>query len=614
MVDAPARWGASAADAPMMPERVGRYEILLPIASGGMAKVYLARTRGTGGFERQVAIKLTHAHLRESAEFAADLIEEAKLSVRIKHPNVVPVLDVGDDPHGLFLVMDYVEGETLSGLIKRSAAAGRPLAPAIGLRILCDALAGLHAAHELRDDSGAPLGLVHRDFSPQNILVGIDGMSRLADFGIAKAATRLGHTRTGNVKGKVAYMSPEQARGQTIDRRCDVWAAGAVAWELLAGRRLFTGDNEVTLLLKIVSEAPPRLSEAGVAVPAELEQAVASALTVVAEARCPTAAELARRIVAACRGAGWSLAELEEVADHVQQLVGPKLATRRARAAEILELRAQMGKAADLSDEVLTPHSIERARGSHGQIGVRAAAASDVVARVAMANTQLDSDGPSAGDSVATRVREPPQASPNALAELQAAEHTATDTASVTTRGRLDALLRARSRFGRRRITIAGSAVVLLLAGGAIGLWWPSGTSPVAPGATEDAALVDAASTDAASSVESDAPATATASTSPSAQPATAATKVVLKANASIARLEVDGRKVTPSSPASEIELTLSAEEAAKRLRIKAVSNDARVATLMLNPGQKDAMIRFPTAEGGSSRTPPLAGSPYKKK
>src|SRR5262249_30208425 len=143
-----------------LPARVGRFEILLPIASGGMATVYLARSRGLGGFERDVALKLTLAHLRDSPEFSRELLEEAKLTVRIRHANVVQVLDVGDDPSGLYVVMDYIEGDTLSGLVRRAAALKVPLAPPVAMRILLDALAGLHAAHELADEDGQPLGLV----------------------------------------------------------------------------------------------------------------------------------------------------------------------------------------------------------------------------------------------------------------------------------------------------------------------------------------------------------------------------------------------------------------------------------------------------------------------
>src|SRR5262245_23997993 len=214
--------------APSFPERVGRYELLLPIGTGGMATVYLARVGVIGDIHREVALKLLHPFIQgdEERHSKTSLIEEAKLAVRIRHPNVVPVVEVGDGPHGVFLVMDYVEGDTLSGLNRIMRANHTTIPLNIAGRILMDALAGLHAAHELKDDLGQPLDLVHRDFSPQNILVGADGISRLTDFGVAKAAGQIGVTSSGVIKGKVAYMAPEQALGKRVDRRCDVWAAG----------------------------------------------------------------------------------------------------------------------------------------------------------------------------------------------------------------------------------------------------------------------------------------------------------------------------------------------------------------------------------------------------
>jgi serine/threonine-protein kinase len=312
-----------------MPSRVGRYELLAPIASGGMASVYLARARGVGGFEREVSLKLTHAHLRENPEFGAVLVEEAKLAGRIRHTHVVSVLDVGEDPQGFYLVMDYVEGDSLYGLQRKHVVErGEPLPRGIAMRILLDALAGLHAAHELRGDDGELLGVVHRDFTPQNVLVGTDGVAKLADFGIAKATSRGSHTATGVIKGKARYMSPEQARGRPVDRRCDVWAAGVVAWELLAGRKLHDQVDDVPLLLRVVTEPPPKLRAAGVAVSPELEAVVASALEMDLERRCPTAAELARRLGEAFSSTD-QLEQPMRVGELVAELAGAGIAERR---------------------------------------------------------------------------------------------------------------------------------------------------------------------------------------------------------------------------------------------------------------------------------------------
>ncbi len=288
--------------------------------------MYLARAEGLGGFEREVAVKLIHAHLRENQELTLSLLDEARIAAKIRHPNVVPVYDVGEDPAGIFLVMEYVEGDTLSGLQRTAHAAGRCIPVAIGMRILSDALAGLHGAHDQRDSSGVPLEIVHRDFSPQNILVGTDGVSRLTDFGIAKAAGRSGHTSPGSIKGKVAYMAPEQARGKSVDRRCDVWAAGVIAWELLAARPLHEGDDEVATLLDVVTKAPPDLRSVDASVPDALADAVASALVVDRERRCPSADELRRRLIEAC-GGHETLADNAAVASFMAKLGGGRALT-----------------------------------------------------------------------------------------------------------------------------------------------------------------------------------------------------------------------------------------------------------------------------------------------
>ncbi|HVY49689.1 MAG TPA: serine/threonine-protein kinase, partial [Minicystis sp.] len=347
------------------PERVGRYDLLLPIAAGGMATVYLARSEGIGGFAREVALKLTHAHLRSDPRFAADLIEEAKLAARIRHPNVVPVLDVGDDAAGIYLVMEYVEGEALGALARAASRRGERVPLAIGLRILVDALAGLHAAHELKDGAGRSIGLVHRDFSPQNLLVDVAGRGLLADFGVAKAATRPGHTMAGFVKGKVAYMSPEQARGLALDRTCDVWAAGVVAWELATGKRLYPPGDEVNRLLKIVTEQPPRARAIADDVPAALDEAIARALAMDARRRTPTAAALAKDLTRSAAEIG-GLAELDDVAAYVEEMAGEALVARRARVEAVLLRRASFAAATELAparalDDM--PTSDERPRG-----------------------------------------------------------------------------------------------------------------------------------------------------------------------------------------------------------------------------------------------------------
>ena len=300
-----------------------------------MATVFLARAEGLGGFERDVAIKLIHAHLRENHELAMSLLDEARIAARIRHPNVVPVYDVGEDPAGIFLVMEYVEGDTLSGLQNASRVTGDVIPIPVGLRILTDALAGLQSAHELLNADGTPLEIVHRDFSPQNILVGTDGISRLTDFGIAKAAGRSGHTSPGAIKGKVGYMAPEQARGKSLDQRCDVWAAGVIAWELLAGRPLHGSDDEVATLLDVVTRTPPDLRTIDPTIPEALAQAVASALTPDRERRCPSANELRQRLIDGWRPLG-PLADPAQVAAYLASVGGGRTLTPLPRETQVV--------------------------------------------------------------------------------------------------------------------------------------------------------------------------------------------------------------------------------------------------------------------------------------
>jgi eukaryotic-like serine/threonine-protein kinase len=325
------------------PERLGRYELLLPIGTGGMATVYLARTEVVAGLHRHVAVKLMHPQFRaDSDEGSQVLIEEAKLVAQIQHPNVVAIEEAIDGPHGVYLVMEYVEGDTLSGLIREAKSSGGSIPLPIVGRILADALAGLHVAHELTDSAGQLRNVVHRDFTPSNILVGIDGVTRLTDFGIAKAESRVSMTTTGQIKGKVGYMSPEQVLAKPLDRRCDVWAAGVVAWECLAGRRLHRDDDQLATLLKIVQAEPPLLRTVREDLPEPMERVVASALTAL-DGRCPTAAELQRRLLDAWRPIS-GIAEPAAVGAYVAELARQRLDKRRRQMADVLRLREQLAR------------------------------------------------------------------------------------------------------------------------------------------------------------------------------------------------------------------------------------------------------------------------------
>jgi eukaryotic-like serine/threonine-protein kinase len=231
---------------------VGRYGIYQPIAAGGMATVHYGRLLGPVGFSRTVAIKRLHAQFAQDPEFVSMFLDEARLAARIRHPNVVPTLDVVAADGELFLVMEYVAGESLARLVRMVVGKSALVPTPIVVAIMCGVLRGLHAAHEATNERGEPLGIVHRDVSPQNVLVGIDGQARVLDFGVAKATGRIHTTRDGKLKGKLAYMAPEQLRGKTLDRRTDVFAASIVLWEALTGTRLFHGESEGEVLTRVL--------------------------------------------------------------------------------------------------------------------------------------------------------------------------------------------------------------------------------------------------------------------------------------------------------------------------------------------------------------------------
>ncbi len=230
---------------------MGRYALYEKIASGGMASVHLGRLLGQVGFSRAVAIKRLHPHYATDAEFVSMFLDEARLAARIRHPNVVPTLDVVAADGELFVVMEYVQGESLNRLLGGVVAAGSYVPPRIVSAVMSDLLHGLHAAHEAKNENGESLGIVHRDVSPHNVIVGIDGTARVLDFGIAKAVSRLQTTREGQLKGKIAYMAPEQVEGGKVDPRSDIYAASVVLWETLTGTRLFTADSEAALMAKV---------------------------------------------------------------------------------------------------------------------------------------------------------------------------------------------------------------------------------------------------------------------------------------------------------------------------------------------------------------------------
>jgi eukaryotic-like serine/threonine-protein kinase len=305
-------------------ERLGRYAICQQISSGGMASVHLGFLLGSGGFSRVVAIKRMHPELAREASLVARFEQEVRLGARIQHPNVVQSLDVVARHDELLLVMEFIHGETLAGLVEAAAARDAAALPiGVALNIVTSALHGLHVAHEADDENGVHLELVHRDFSPQNVLVGSDGYARVLDFGIAKTLTQAVKTDIGALAGKVPYMAPEQLHQRPLDRRTDVFAAGVVLWEALVGKRLFganSPDSPATMLEVLERTiVPPSRLRSGI--PESVDIAVLCALNREPTERFASAREFALALEATGLVCGQT-----QVAECLQDLCGERLA------------------------------------------------------------------------------------------------------------------------------------------------------------------------------------------------------------------------------------------------------------------------------------------------
>ncbi|HMJ12672.1 MAG TPA: protein kinase [Polyangiaceae bacterium] len=308
---------------------IGRYALFNEIASGGMATVHLGRLLGPAGFSRTVAIKRLHPQFAKDPEFVSMFLDEARLASRIQHPNVVSTLDVITVDDEIFLVMDYVYGESLARLVRDSVRAQELVPPGHATSVIAGVLYGLHAAHEAKSARGEALHMVHRDVSPQNVLVGTDGVARVLDFGVAKAALRSQSTRQGQTKGKFSYMAPEQMNGQQTDRRTDIFSVGIVLWEILCGRRLFTGANMGEICNKVLHADIPAPSTI-VPLAEGLDRIVMRALDREPKNRYQTAREFA----IALEQAG-PVSTAREVGEWVERFAESELAKRSRLLAEL---------------------------------------------------------------------------------------------------------------------------------------------------------------------------------------------------------------------------------------------------------------------------------------
>jgi serine/threonine protein kinase len=304
----------------------GRYSIGEQIGAGGLATVHVGRDMAEGAGGRTVAIKRLHPPLAGDPEVAATLLDEGRIVARITHPNVVTLFDIIVEEGNIFLILEYVAGESLSSLMRMARSSGARFPLELVCAIGRDMLRGLHAAHQATDERGRPLGVVHRDVSPHNVLVGADGRTRLLDFGVAKAAGQSHTTRPGQIKGKLSYMSPEQLRGGLVTRRSDIYAAAIVMWEMLTLDRPFGEPKDPESAVREVLSRPPRApSTLRSDVPPSLDKTILRALALDPSERYASAEDMALDLEHSHPAASTA-----RVAAWLREIAGPSLATRAA--------------------------------------------------------------------------------------------------------------------------------------------------------------------------------------------------------------------------------------------------------------------------------------------
>src|SRR5947208_4833105 len=274
---------------------LGRFQIIGRLATGGMAEVYLALSGELPGFRTLLVVKRILPHLALNRQFIGMFLDEARLAALLDHPNVVRIIEVGHDGEEYFLAMELVQGKPLSAVLRKAAREKKPPSPALAAYIMAQAASGLGYAHALTDGDGRPLGVVHRDVSPQNVLLSFEGAVKLIDFGVARAFGRVAHTSPGGLKGKIEYMSPEQASAENVDHRADVFALGIVLWEVLTGRRLYRRETELATMRAILDDPIPRPSEVA-NVPPELDAVCMRALRKKRDGRFSSAHEMAQAL------------------------------------------------------------------------------------------------------------------------------------------------------------------------------------------------------------------------------------------------------------------------------------------------------------------------------
>lgn len=347
-----------------------RYEPLLELGRGGMGRVLLARAIGAEGFERLVAFKRMNIDLEGSEELLRRFADEARVMAQVRHANVVSVHHFGRDEHGPYLVADYVEGVSLQTLIERAVEHGTRASPEIVLRVVADALAGLHAAHETTDALGRPLGILHRDVSTQNVLIGKDGVSRITDFGVAKSVLNTQQTAQNRLVGKLLYMPPEYLQQEPVDRRLDVYAMGMTMWVALAGVEPWAELDDTALVAEILYGQLPALASVGATIAPELEVIVQKACAKEPGERYATAQEMAAAIHKLARQTGW-MALHDEVASFVAELCGSDLGRVREQLARASWPPPDVVRSSSVPPEVVHDSSVPPSAQRWSNVGVQ---------------------------------------------------------------------------------------------------------------------------------------------------------------------------------------------------------------------------------------------------
>jgi serine/threonine-protein kinase len=456
----------------------GKYQLVVRLATGGMAEIFLARLKAIAGFEKFVVIKRILPHLDEDEQFVAMFLDEARIAARITHANVCQVYELGEVDGQYFLAMEYLEGITLNSAMRKLARERQPADARFVVGLMAQAAEGLHYAHELRDLNG-PLGIVHRDVSPQNLFITVDGLAKVLDFGIAKAQGASSRTRTGTVKGKYAYMPPEQLRGDPLDRRVDVWALGVVLFEALTGKRLFWRDTDFLIFRAITDEAIPHVRDYRPDVPAALDAAVARALSRNRDDRFPSARAFGEAIAQSVGSLGGALSQAA-LSGEVMRLFAEEIEQHRALVAEAtripdeestskVNLRASSSPITEPPTQQIGPDPLGRGRSKPGLLAQRSGSID--------ADTTSDDAPPTVAQS------------PNSLPQRQRQATASTASANTSAErppGRAMLPLPAPDRDASRVATPAYEDAAVPVASSV-----PSGSMASAPSLTSGTALVN---------------------------------------------------------------------------------------------------------------------------